>query len=316
MAVVAEATVGTIDPETPRSAARRAEFIAAMTAKVASPARPANGPLPVPSPGMTGADRATLALIVAATGFRQGELASPTSSSFRLGAAPLVVCKAAHTQNGKTAEQPIPPAIAATLAPWLASKPAGRPVFERLPEKTGQMLKADLTQAGIKPVDASGRVVDMHALRHGYITALAKAGTPIKTLQTLARHSDPKLTLNVYTHLTIQDTASALAGLPDFSDPPPISDARQAIGTEPAGPLIDDPLSLILPYAVDGSGRELSVAGGTNETTPEAGGCRKPLVLSALDDQSRDLTAPDTDASRRTRTYNPLIKSQLLCQLS
>ncbi len=267
--------------------------------------------------GMTGHDRAVLYLIGAATGFRRSELASLTPASFRLhDSPPLIVCESAYTKNRKTAEQPIPPAVATSLVPWLASRQPGGLVFDALPEKTGRMLKADLRHAGIDPVDASGRVVDMHSLRHGYITALARAGVPIKTLQTLARHSDPKLTLNVYTHLTIHDTASALKGLPDFSTPSPRPEVLKATGTDPAVPSIDDPFALFLPYAGDGSGRDLSVLGDENETTPEAGGCRNTLELSALDGQSRDLTVPDTDASRWTRTINPLIKSQLLCQLS
>ena len=51
-------------------------------------------------------------------------------------------------------------------------------------------------------MDASGRVVDLHSLRHGYITAVGRSGTSLKTLQSLARHSDPRLTLNVYSHLS------------------------------------------------------------------------------------------------------------------
>jgi integrase len=93
------------------------------------------------------------------------------------------------------------------------------------------MLKLDLQRAGIDPVDASGRVVDLHSLRHGYITALAKAGVPIKTLQTLARHSDPKLTLNVYSHLTVFDTAAALNALPDLTFPEPESEPLSMTGT-------------------------------------------------------------------------------------
>ena len=96
-----------------------------------------------------------------------------------------------------------------------------------MPEKTGQMLTADLARAGIDPVDGSGRVVDMHSLRHGYITALAKAGVPIKVLMTLARHSDPQLTLDIYSHLTLHDTAAALDALPDLTTPAPVP--------EPAG---------------------------------------------------------------------------------
>ena len=178
------------------------------------------------------------------------------------------------------------------------------------------MLKADLTRARIEPVDASDRVVDMHSLRHGDITALAKTGISVKTPQTLARHSDPKLTLNVYTHLTIHDTASALGSLPDLLTPSSRPEVLKATGTDPVVPSIDDPFALFLPYAGDGSGRDLSVPGDGNETTPEVRGCRNTLEMSTLDGQSRDLAVRDTNASRRTRTYNPLIKSQLLCQLS
>src|SRR4051794_19048437 len=143
--------------------------------------------------GMTGPDRTMLYTIGAATGFRRGELASLRPDSFRLDVEPpMIVCEAAYTKNGHEAEQPIPNTLAGALRPWLASRAPGRPVFDPLPEKTGQMLKADLKRAGIALVDASGRVVDMHSLRHGYITALAKAGIPVKVLQTLARHSDPK----------------------------------------------------------------------------------------------------------------------------
>jgi integrase len=87
--------------------------------------------------------------------------------------------------------------LAAVLAPWIATKAAGSPVFDPMPEKTRAMLKYDLARAGITAADPAGRVVDMHSLRHGFITMLAKAGIPLKTLMSLTRHSDPQLTLNV-----------------------------------------------------------------------------------------------------------------------
>jgi integrase len=260
--------------------------------------------------GLSGPDRAMLYTIGAATGFRRGELASLTRASFRLDAEPpVIVCEAAYTKNGKQAEQPIPEALAAVLRLWVATKPADRPAFDPLPEKTGRMLKADLALAGVAVVDASGRVVDMHSLRHGYITALAKAGTPIKTLQTLARHSDPKLTLNVYTHLTIHDTAAALDALPDLSGPAEPPEALAATGTD--GDHISELLSLHFPYGGDGNGRELSDSDAIKQTTPDEGGCRNSLEMSGLDVPGRQLSEPDANAPRRTRTYNPLIKSLL-----
>ena len=270
-----------------------------------------------PWQGMSGPDRSMLYLIGSATGLRRSELASLTPASLRLQAVPpVVVCEAAYTKNGRIAEQPIPAALAAFLAPWLAGKAADRPVFDPMPEKSGRMLKDDLTRAGIDPIDASGRVADMHSLRHGYITALAKAGVPIKTLQTLARHSDPKLTLNVYTHLTIHDTAAAVGALPDLIGQTHGPEAMAATGTDPVVTPINDPLALHLPYAGDGSGRIGSDAGGINEATPVAGGCCNSPDLPALDPSCRDESAAGGSAPRRTRTFNPLIKSQLLCQLS
>jgi integrase len=149
--------------------------------------------------GVTAPDRAWLYTVAAMTGFRRDELASLTPESFRLDdAVPAVVVEAAYTKNHRLAEQPIPPATAAALRPWLATKTPGRPVFGKLPQRTGLMLARDLERAGIAPVDEAERVVDMHSLRHGYVTMLSKAGVPLKMLTTLARHSDPKLTLNCH----------------------------------------------------------------------------------------------------------------------
>lgn len=44
-------------------------------------------------------------------------------------------------------------------------------------------------------------MVDVHANRHTFIRNLGKAGVSLTTAQRLARHSDPKLTANIHTHL-------------------------------------------------------------------------------------------------------------------
>jgi integrase len=261
--------------------------------------------------GMTGPDRAMLYLIGAVTGFRRGELASLRPECFQLTQSPpTIVCEAAYTKNGRTAEQPVPEALADLLRPWVAAKATDRPVFDTLPEKTAEMMRADLIAAGIDPGDESGRVVGMHSLRHGFITSLAKAGVPLKTLMTLARHSDPKLTMNVYSHLTIHDTAAALDSLPNLAGPLLEPEAMAATGT--LGQHIDDRFALPLPYAGDGSSREPSDAGGFNETTPEIEGCRNTLEMSGLDASGRELSDAVGSAPRRTRTYNPLIKRKNL----
>ena len=165
----------------------------------------------------SGVDRTWFYTLAATTGLRRSELATLCPEDFETeGRFPTVHLDGARTKNGKAAEQPLPLSLAAELLPWLACKPSGSPVFA-LPEKTALMLHADLRRCGIEPVDAQGRVVDTHSLRHGYISALARAGVPIKVAQTLARHSDPKLTMNVYSHLTAFDLHGAIAdALPDL----------------------------------------------------------------------------------------------------
>jgi integrase len=57
-------------------------------------------------------------------------------------------------------------------------------------------FQADCEAAKIPQWDASKRVVDFHALRHTFITSLAKSGVHPKTAQMLARHSTITLTMD------------------------------------------------------------------------------------------------------------------------
>ncbi len=70
-------------------------------------------------------------------------------------------------------------------------------------------------------VDELGRVVDFHGLRHSFITALARSGVHPKVMQTLARHSDPKLTLGRYSHTELDEQHDAIGMLPSLSSPSP-----------------------------------------------------------------------------------------------
>ena len=65
-----------------------------------------------------------------------------------------------------------------------------------------KVLRVDLADAKI-PYQVEGRAgpefADFHALRHTFVTALSSAGVGPKERQELARHSDPRLTLGLYT---------------------------------------------------------------------------------------------------------------------
>lgn len=75
------------------------------------------------------------------------------------------------------------------------------------------MLRADLKAAGIEPV-VDGKVIDIHALRVSFITQLSLGGVPLAVAQKLARHSDPRLTSNVYTSLGLAELQKAVESLP------------------------------------------------------------------------------------------------------
>ena len=52
-----------------------------------------------------------------------------------------------------------------------------------------------------------------HICRHTYCTNMAKLGIAVKTLQYLMGHADVATTLNVYTHLKLEDAKDELEQL-------------------------------------------------------------------------------------------------------
>lgn len=78
------------------------------------------------------------------------------------------------------------------------------------------MLRADLAAAGVpysvETVEGP-KFADFHALRHTYLSSLAASGVGPKELQDLARHSDPRLTLGIYTHARPEALGAAAARL-------------------------------------------------------------------------------------------------------
>ena len=166
---------------------------------------------------MAGPDRAMLYAVAIGTGFRLNELRSLTPASFALDATPpTVTVEAGYSKRRRRDVQPLPPSLAKGLKPWLAEKPAGRPVFGTLP-RAAEMLKVDLGTAEIKEMPEG--VVDFHALRHTYISRLVRSGVNIKLAQELARHSSPILTLGRYAHVDMSDKANAVARVPELAAP-------------------------------------------------------------------------------------------------
>ncbi len=99
------------------------------------------------------------------------------------------------------------------------------------------MLRRDCEAAGVAYEDADGRVLDFHALRHTFITNVASSGASVKTIQDLARHSTPILTIGRYAHTTDAEKAAAIDALPDLK---PLDEVEQATGTND-GRIVNEP---------------------------------------------------------------------------
>ncbi len=146
--------------------------------------------------------------------------------------APYLELHPADEKNRQGARIPIRRDLAKDIREWLDTKliasrreakqrggplPAYLPldtVLFKVPKGLVKILDRDIEFAGIPKRDERGRTIDVHALRHTFGTHLSEAGVPLRTAQAALRHSDPKLTANVYTDPKLLDVAGALNSLP------------------------------------------------------------------------------------------------------
>jgi len=159
--------------------------------------------------------RDLLYLLAASTGLRFGEIKSLTPRSFDLKSDPTsVTVEAAYSKRRRRDAQPLRRDVAEAIKPLIDATPPGAPLWPKLPDEMGKVMAEDLKAANIPVRDDAGRVVDFHALRHTFITRLARSGVTPKVAQALARHSTITLTMDRYAHVALADTSKALAALP------------------------------------------------------------------------------------------------------
>jgi hypothetical protein len=99
--------------------------------------------------------------------------------------------------------------------------------------RQAEMLKRDLEVAGI-PVETPDEIAVFHSSRGTYINGVIRTGASIKTLQELARHADPSVTLKHYAKASLFDVAGAVEPLPDLTPKKPDQEAVRATGTDGA----------------------------------------------------------------------------------
>ena len=171
----------------------------------------------------SGPERAVLYLLAGVTGLRRFELLHLTWSSICLSDDDnYVTVPAKLAKNSRAATQPIEPATAVILQALKDQKKPKRTdrVFNTIGTtiNTADLIRADMKRADIPPTDRDGNEIVFHSLRNSYISFMANAGVPAKTVQKLARHSDPKLTFNIYARSFDKTERFAVKQLPDVTD--------------------------------------------------------------------------------------------------
>jgi integrase len=195
---------------------------------------------------ISGVDRAMMYILSAWTGYRKAEIGSLTKRSIKLDdATPTVTVAAAYSKRKRQDTQVLHPEVAFRLRAWLERKKSLSeddllfPVSAKVPggieRHTSKMMRVDLNAARKKWIEEgkspkekakreradflmyknnTGQFADFHSNRHTFITNLEHAGISPRTAQTLARHSDIRLTMGVYTHIGLHDQTSAIELLP------------------------------------------------------------------------------------------------------
>ncbi len=173
------------------------------------------------------------------------------------------------------------------------------------PDDVAKMLRADLDAAGICERDDAARVVDIHALRHTFITSLASGGVHPKTAQTMDRHSTISLTMDRYTHTMRGEEAAALPTLPDLS--PASREVAKATGTHDA--CADEKCCTSVALTTPGgTRRSLSAKGGTTPVAGETGRSRQCTQVpnrTVVSDGSCHSVSPTGREKRRGGDSNP-----------
>lgn len=163
------------------------------------------------------------------TGLRRKELNEIRWADFFLDdAKPRVRVPASISKNRKEAVLPLHFELAAMLRRHrpIGYNPLDKPFHQHVPRI--ETVRKDFEVAGIPLRDEQGRRVDFHSLRMTFGTTLLASGVHPIVVKELMRHSDLKLTTNLYTDSSQLPLASGVAVLPDIpvSVPRPIGQSR------------------------------------------------------------------------------------------
>jgi integrase len=216
------------DPRRKRRAFTPAELARLMDAARNAPNRPQTKrseadvqSIKRPAERLSGNDRADLYAFLAGTGLRINEVRRLKVAYLELDAlVPVVRLSGATTKNGRDDTVPLRSDLVALLRLRVEGRQPTDPVFE-IPADLIRRFHADCRRARIARRDGRGRQIDLHALRTTFGTMLARSGVSMRTAQQLMRHSDIRLTANVYVDPALLDLQGAVESIPSVASVPP-----------------------------------------------------------------------------------------------
>jgi len=183
--------------------------------------RPEATPEEITRAELKGQERATLWMTAALAGLRRSELAALSWANLSLDTTPPVLMLWAEQTKAKREDVlPLAPELAEALRDWKIgwaqlhwALPESRSRVFTVPTRIVRDLRADCEAADVAVRNPEGKI-DLHALRHTFVSLMARAGTPLPVAQQLARHADSKTTARHYVHILGQDKLAAVAALP------------------------------------------------------------------------------------------------------
>lgn len=161
-----------------------------------------------------GRERAVLYQVAAFTGLRRGEITALRWADLAAGDEPALMVRAETTKNRRAARLELPTWLGRLLEELRAdlARHQGRPpaqsdrMFRASYRHLTERMKLDAVWARIGAWDATrsrvladdGCVIDFHALRGTCATLISEAGMGLKQIEQHMRHSDARLTMEVY----------------------------------------------------------------------------------------------------------------------
>jgi integrase len=162
--------------------------------------------------GVVSVERKILYEVALCTGLRANELRNLTTAHLDAGQGGLRL-DAAWTKNRRAGFQPVPEELLQRLLRFEeegtvadryglthgrfdATEAPSNPLLY-IQKDPAKAFTKDLAKAGIPKHTKEGKL-DFHALRVTYTTLVIEAGATVKEAQTLLRHSNPQLTMNIY----------------------------------------------------------------------------------------------------------------------